>query len=107
MAITINKSKKIITVSTKQYDPAHIRNLMCAVLLAAVEDYCEETSITTRRTLPNYFFNKSTIQKDLHNPRLVALTEGMSVTVADALKTNANKIKQNLKDVLYNADNEE
>lgn len=107
MSVTIEKSKEIIAASIKQYDPAHIRNLMCAVLLAAAEDYCEETSSTTRRVLPNYFFNKSTIQKDLHNPRLVALTEGMSVTVADALKTNANKIKQNLKDILYNADNEE
>lgn len=107
MAVTIEKSKAIIASSTKQYDPAHIRNLMCAVLLAATEDYCEETSITTRRTLPNYFFNKSTIQKDLHSPRLIALTEGMSVTVADALKANPAKIKQNLKDVLYNADDEE
>lgn len=106
MSVTIEKSKEIIAESITQYDPAHIRNLMCAVLLAAVEDYCEETSITTRQALPNYLFNKSTIQKDLHNPRLVTLTEGMSITVADQLKANPVKIKQNLKDVLYNADEE-
>lgn len=107
MSVTIEKSKEIIAASIKQYDPAHIRNLMCAVLLAAAEDYCEETSITTRRVLPNYFFNKSTIQKDLRSPRLVTLTEGMSITVADQLKANSAKIKQNLKDVLYNADEEQ
>jgi Mg-chelatase subunit ChlD len=34
--------------------------------------------------------------KDLKSPRMVALTDGMSITVADNLKSNAKQIAQNI-----------
>lgn len=89
-------------VETKQYDPAHIRNLFCAVLFTAVEDYCGESSDTDRNGLPDYIFDKSVIRADLRKPRLVSLTDGMSITVLNALKSNPSKVKENLKKVMYN-----
>ena len=104
--ITLEKAKQVNASSIKEYDPKHVKNLFCAVLLAAVEDYCDETSVATRRTLPDYIFSKKTIRRDLRNPKLIALTDGMSITVLDALKTRPQQIKENLKDVLYCADNQ-
>jgi hypothetical protein len=74
-----------------------IRNLMCAVLSTAVEDYCGESSETAKKNLPKYFFDPTIIMKDLQSKRLRDLTDDMSLTVACQLKRNPNKIKERLK----------
>ena len=75
---------------------AFTRNLMCAVLYRAVEDYVNGCSKRVVATLPRYYFDKATIIKDLKDERTVTLSDGMSLTVAHALKTNPEKIKINL-----------
>ena len=72
------------------------RNLMCAVLNEAVEDYVGKTPLGVKKVMPQYLFKKSTILSDLQSPRMVALTDGMSITVADNLKSNAKQIAQNI-----------
>jgi Mg-chelatase subunit ChlD len=69
---------------------------MCAVLNEAVEDYVGKTPASVKKVMPAYLFNKSTIIKDLKDQRMVALTDGMSITVADNLKTNAKQIAKNI-----------
>ena len=73
-----------------------VRNLMCAVLLQAVKDYVGETAECNKSNLPAYYFDKDTIIRDLKSDRMMTLTDGMSSTVAYALQTNADNIKDNL-----------
>ena len=75
---------------------ALFRQLMCAVLSETVEDYVGVTPSTIKNTMPKYFFNKNIIMKDLESPRLIALTGGMSQTVAMHLRNNPDQIKENL-----------
>lgn len=75
------------------------RNLMCMVLLRAVEDYVGEFSDTTKITLPAYYFDKATILRDLRSSRMVSLTDGLSLTVANALLSNPDQIKENLQNI--------
>lgn len=81
-----------------------IKNLACAICLEAAKDYVGEVSSTTRDSLPAYFFHKPTIIKDLKNPRMVNLSDGMSLTVAHMLQTNAEQIKNNLKALVEDYD---
>lgn len=75
---------------------ALFRQLMCAVLNEAVEDYVGNTPLLIKKTMPKYFFNSATIMKDLHSPRMVVLSDGMSQTVAMRLKNDTEQIKDNL-----------
>jgi hypothetical protein len=75
---------------------ALFRQLICAVLNEAVEDYVGTTPLTIKKLTPKYFFDKSTIMKDLKSPRMVALSSGMSETVAMHLRKNAAQIKVNM-----------
>ena len=77
-----------------------IKSLFCAVLLRAVQDYCGDISETTRGSLPDYYFDRDIIMKDLESDRLFALTDGMSLTVANALKNNENLIKDKLGSII-------
>ena len=77
-----------------------IRNLYCAVLLEAVKDYCGEISQTTLTSLPKYYFNKDNILSDLRSEYMVAATDGMSLTVADALVRRGAQIKENLQSMI-------
>ena len=70
--------------------------LMCKVLDEAVVDYVDETPIGIKKSMPGYLFNKTVIMKDLTGPRLVAHTNGMSITVAMHLKENEATIKKNI-----------
>lgn len=81
-----------------------IRNLACAICLEAAKDYVGEVSSTTRDSLPAYFFHKPTIIKDLKDSRMVSVSDGMSLTVADMLQTNAEQIKNNLKTLVEDYD---
>ena len=82
-------------------------NLICAVLLQAVRDYCDETPVTVKEQMPKYYFDKDIILSDLESPEMVALSNGMSLTVASALRRNPEQIKENLKDVLWTMDGED
>lgn len=82
-------------------------NLICAVLLQAVRDYCDETPTTVKEQMPKYYFDKDIILSDLESPLMVALSNGMSLTVASALRNNPDKIKENLKNVLWTMDGED
>lgn len=75
---------------------ALFRQLMCAVLNEAVEDYVGNTPESVKQAMPKYFFNKSIIINDLNKPKMVALTNGMSLTVIKQLKDNPEQIKENL-----------
>lgn len=75
---------------------ALFRQLMCAVLNEAVEDYVGNTPLLIKNSMPKYFFNPATIMKDLHSPRMITLSDGMSQTVAMQLKNNPEQIKENL-----------
>ena len=79
-------------------------NLICAVLLQAVRDYCDETPFAVKGQTPKYYFDKDIILSDLESPEMVSLSNGMSLTVASALRRNPEQIKENLKDVLWNMD---
>lgn len=76
------------------------RNLMCAVLLEAAKDYCGEAALTNQQHLPRYIFDKDTIIEDLKSERMRALTDGMSVTVADVLLEHGGKVKANLQEMV-------
>lgn len=75
---------------------ALFRQLMCAVLNEAVEDYVGNTPLLVKKIMSKYFFNPTTIMKDLNSPRMVMLSGGMSQTVAMHLKNNPEQIKENL-----------
>lgn len=80
---------------------ALFHQLMCAVLREATDDYVGATPSTIKKSMPKYFFNKSVIMKDLKNPRMVALSNGMSETVAMHLRDNAAQIKTNIQNMAY------
>lgn len=84
-------------ITSPNYEERLIRNLMCAVLFRAVEDYCGECSETDKRIMSPSFFDRDVIISDLKSPRLVALTDGMSLTVASQLEHNAFDIKNRLR----------
>lgn len=75
------------------------RQLMCAVLREAIDDYVGTTPSAIKKSMPKYFFNKSIIMKDLKGPRMVALSSGMSETVAMHLRDNAAQIKLNIQNM--------
>lgn len=75
---------------------ALFRQLMCAVLNEAVEDYVGNTPLLIKKSMPKYFFNPATIMKDLQSSRMVTLSDGMSQTVVMHLKNNPEQIKENL-----------
>ena len=81
-----------------------IRNLACAICLEAAKDYVGEVSSTTRESLPAYFFHKPTIIKDLKDSRMVGLSDGMSLTVAHMLQSNAEQVKNNLQTLVEDYD---
>lgn len=89
--------KKPISIERKEQ---LTRNLMCAVLFTAAQDYVGETSDTNKSNLPKYIFDKATILRDLKHPRMVSLSNGMSLTVARALKENPEGIKENLQSIV-------
>ena len=70
--------------------------LMCVVLSEAVEDYVGKTPVGVKKSMPKYLFDQSIIIEDLKSPRMVALTNGMSETIAFNLKNNAEEIAENL-----------
>jgi hypothetical protein len=70
--------------------------LMCKVLDEAVVDYVDETPIGIKKAMPGYLFSKTVIMKDLMGQRLVAHTNGMSITVAINLRNNESAIKKNI-----------
>lgn len=80
---------------------ALFHQLMCAVLHEAVDDYVGTTPSMIKKSMPKYFFNKAVIMKDLKNPRMVALSSGMSETVAMHLRDNAAQIKTNIQNMAY------
>ena len=90
------KQNRVLETTPMNSEP-FIRNLMCAVLLSAVEDYVGTTPECDKKVLPKYIFNKSTILKDLRSPRMVALSDGLSLTVADRLVSDPQGILNNLK----------
>lgn len=77
-----------------------VRNLMSVVLLEAVKDYCGEVSENKKHGLPKYYFDKSTILRDLKSERLIRLSDGLSLTVAHQLKTNEAAIIENIKTIV-------
>ena len=93
---TINKPTQLDTIQRETL----IRNLMCAVLLQAVKDYTGETALCNQTNLPKYYFDKDTILSDLKKEKMVALTGGMSLTVAHQLETNELQIKENLQNIV-------
>jgi hypothetical protein len=78
--------------------------LMCRVAHEAVIDYVGETPEGSKLGLPKYLFNKSVIIKDLENPHLSALSNGVTVGVAMRLKTNAEQIKKNVQNMSKDCD---
>ena len=72
------------------------RQLMCAVLSEAVEDYVGTTPQAIKKVMPKYLFKKSVIMQDLNNPKMVALSDGLSLTVAMQLKNNLKQVENNL-----------
>ena len=78
---------------------ALFHQLMCAVLREAIDDYVGTTPSMIKKSMPKYFFNKSVIMKDLKGPRMVALSSGMSETVAMHLRDNAAQIKTNIQNM--------
>lgn len=81
-------------------------NLICAVLLQAVRDYCGEIPTTAKESIPEYYFDRDIILSDLESPEMIALSNGMSLTVAMMLRNNPEQIKENLKSVLWTIDND-
>lgn len=77
-----------------------VRNLMCASLIEAVKDYIKPTFTTG---IPDYFLNRDIILNDLKSPRMIALTDGLSLSVANALENNEEEIRKNL-DILDDCD---
>lgn len=75
---------------------ALFRQLMCAVLNEAVEDYVGTTPQAIKKSMPKYLFKKSVIMQDLNNPKIVALSDGMSQTVAMQLQNNLKQVEKNL-----------
>ena len=80
---------------------ALFHQLMCAVLHEAIDDYVGTTPLNIKKIMPKYFFSKSVIMKDLKSPRMVALSSGMSETVAMHLRDNAAQIKTNMQNMAY------
>lgn len=97
----ISIKKQPITIDRKE---KLTRNLMCAVLIQAVKDYVDETASTNKLNLPEYYFDKDVIINDLKSDRIVALTNGLSLTVAHALQTNSDQIKENLQNIIEDFD---
>lgn len=75
---------------------ALFRQLMCAVLSEAVEDYVGTTPQAIKKVMPKYLFKKSVIMQDLNNPKMIALSDGLSLTVAMQLKNNLKQVESNL-----------
>lgn len=94
--ISVKEMRKECKKLPQETQAGLFKNLMCAVLNEALEDYVGKTPLSVKKVMPAYLFNKSTIIKDLKSPRMVALTDGMSITVADNLKSNAKQIAQNI-----------
>lgn len=94
--INVREMRKICKRLPQETQAGLFRNLMCAVLNEAIEDYVGKTPLSIKKVMPAYLFNKSTIIKDLKDQRMLSLTDGMSATVADNLKSNAKQISQNV-----------
>ena len=94
--INVKEMRKECKKLPQETQAGLFRNLMCAVLNEAVEDYVGKTPLGVKKVMPKYFFNKSTIIKDLKDQRMVALTDGMSVTVACNLQSNSKQIAENI-----------
>lgn len=62
------------------------RNLGCAIVLQATKDYFEETPEMQK-----------VILKDLRSGHLIALSDGISLTVAEELENNPKEIGVRLK----------
>ena len=88
----------------QQTQEERFHQLMCRVAHEAVIDYVGETPEGSKLGLPKYLFNKSVIIKDLENPHLSALSDGVTVGVAMHLKTNAEQIKKNVQDMSKDCD---
>ena len=76
-----------------------MRNLMCAVLHEAIIDYSGLTPVSVKKVMSPSRFDQKVILKDLHHPLVVALSNGMSETIATMLQENPERIKQNLKEM--------
>lgn len=61
------------------------RNLGCAIVLQATKDYFEETTEMQKAIL-----------KDLRSGHLIALSDGISLTVAEELENNPKSIAERL-----------
>ena len=70
-----------------------VRNLMCASLIQAVKDYIKSGIMPG---IPDNVLDKNVILSDLRSPRMVALTDGLSLGVANALENNEEEIRKNL-----------
>jgi hypothetical protein len=78
------------------YDnPQGIKDIASAVLLRAVDDYCNAKNN----------FERGQITKDLRSEWTMFLTDGMSTMVASNLKADAKGIKSRLRRELKNAQN--
>lgn len=75
------------------------KNLMNAVLFRATKDYAEGVNKRERDSLPSYYFDKRIIIGDLMKPEMVSYTDGMSLTVVNALRTDVKNIRKNLKKI--------
>jgi hypothetical protein len=82
----------------------NFHQLMCAVAHEAIVDYVGETNPSDKLGLPAYLFNKSVIMKDLLNPDMIALSDGVSEMVASKIKENAKQIRKNIQSMSYRYD---
>ena len=96
MKITVKEMRIKCRELPAETQSALFRQLMCAVLSEAVEDYVGTTPQAIKKSMPKYLFKKSVIMQDLNNPKIVALSDGMSQTVAMQLQNNIKQVEKNL-----------